>query len=91
MIFLAILRCISTVISPLLELVLPVIPSEVITVIADGIRYMSNGVQYVVWLLWSPGVFSSGITFVASITALFYGVDLVWKAISLIKLRRGGN
>ena len=43
MIFLAILDLIFELISPLLNIVLPIIPSEVTNVIGQGLRYMADG------------------------------------------------
>lgn len=88
MIFMAILDLIFELISPLVNIVLPLIPADVLRVIRDGISYMGDGCRYLVWSLWTPSLFRSFVIFVFSTTFLLYGVDLVWKVINLIKLRR---
>ena len=88
MIFIAILDLIFELISPLLNIFLPVIPSEVTNVIGQGLRYMADGAAYVVWFLWTPRIFRYFIGFIFSTTFFLYGLDLIWKVINLIKLRR---
>ena len=88
MIFAALLDAIATVLVPVSDLILPVIPSDVVRIIYEGLRMISNGAQYVIWFLWTPSLFRSVVSFLISIYIFLYGLDLTWKAINLIKLKR---
>lgn len=88
MLFLELLNAIAAVLVPVTDLILPSIPADIVAIVYEALRMISNSVQYVVWFLWTPSFFGSVVSFLLSFYVFLYGLDLAWKAINLIKLKR---
>lgn len=88
MIFATLLDLIASLLVPVTDLVLPAIPSIVVDTIYTAIRYIRTGAQYVIWFLWTPRFFTAVIGFLINFYIFLYGLDLAWKAINLLKLKR---
>lgn len=91
MIFMLILEICWSIVFPIISIVFPALPAGFSNVLAYILNAAATGCQYAVWLFFTPQYVSSIFRFMITCYVSLLALDMVWKVISLIKLRRDSN
>lgn len=91
MIFMLILEIAWSIVFPIISIVFPALPAGFSSVLEYILNLAATGCQYAVWLFFTPQYVSAVFRFLLTCYVSLLALDLIWKVIALIKLRRDSN
>lgn len=88
MLVLALLDAVFAVVSGIANIVLPALPQQLDTIIVYIFQLIQDGLSILFTFFFDASILAPIVSWVLNVYLTFFTIDLVWRIIDIIKLRR---